>query len=962
MATGGQAVLHVIWLGGVRHFDSAPHPLLGLNLLSQVKDNVRREAGPNIAAGKYSRAVSPSLAWAASLDREALAAARYEVVEFGALRREVIDRARNIRTRRTSIENPAREWLGRVGRSPRLAVLGVTLRDLDDLAALHGYVLEPALRAGVALAIESEQRLTQLPRERFIDPDFAHPYTLERAVYAATRLYRGSPAPHSAQTPDLAQAAHFAADREQLRAINAYDGIVQVIAPAGSGKTAVLIERVRELLRRGVPADEILCTTFNRDARLELQQRLRAAGVPSVAARTFHSTGLWLMREEGLARRNGIREASFNQWRRLCALALRETGTWLDPADARAAIGAAKLGLLVTPREFAEQAHRHPEGETVAHLYELYERQLAEDQVHDFDDLVLIAVRALREDDELRRRWQTRFSQVLVDEYQDIEPAQELLVRILAAPQDGFFCVGDEDQTLYGWRRASVRRILDLDLAYPGLERIALAHNYRCPADVVEASRRLIEHNDIRFPKEIQAKSAPTGDLALRLCTHETQPEGADEIAALLAGRTRGEIVVLARTTNLLRTVALGCSVLGVRIAAPERVFEPAGARGALEAYVRLCADPANADAEDVARVCRAPGRGLPLDAEHQVSASLRAGRSFTESFATVAAGARQRARLDEAGVTLDALARITDAGRFVRYLRGPGGLDDYFGEHERAFGGTERIEVEVLEQASREASGKTVAEYAALLQSRRDALAAIRDDEHGIELTTIHRAKGCQWPEVHVFGCDEGQLPHARSLEVSPQERAAGEGIEAERRLAYVAFTRAQRGLTLQGTTGAASRFLTEAGLVAPVTVAQVTMAPPAPPPRSGKRRRGRGRRRDGPAAHVVAEAERVGLAHALRTTPSREAALGGAADVIEARLVGPKTASARMSVLDLLGAIEQLDERAGAALLQSAGIDNGHRRLTRLHPRTRTRLVSALRDLAAAPQDSAAGEARGP
>ena len=882
------------------------------------------------------------------------------MVEFGALRRQVIGRAGKGRTRRTSIENPAQDWLDRVGQSPRLAILGVELHDLDDLAALHGYVLEPALRAGVALAIESEQRLTRLPPERFIDPDFAYPYTLERALDAATRLYRGSPAPHPDQTPDLVQ-AHFEADREQLRAINAHDGIVQVIAPAGSGKTAVLIERVRELLRRDVPADRILCTTFNRDARVELEQRLRAAGVPSVAARTFHSTGWWLMREEGLARRNGIREASFNQWRRLCALALRETGTWLDPADARAAIGTAKLGLLATPREFAEQAHRHPDGETVAYIYELYERQLAEDRVHDFDDLVLGAVRALREDEELRRRWQSRFSQVLVDEYQDIEPAQELLVRILAAPHDGFFCVGDEDQTLYGWRRASVRRILDLDLAYPGLERIALAHNYRCPPDVVEASRRLIEHNDIRFPKEIQAKSAPTGDLALRLSMHETQPDGADEIATLLAAYTRGQIVVLARTTNLLRTVALGCSLLGVRIAAPEQVFEPAGARGALEAYLRLCADPTNADAEDVARACRAPGRGLPLDAEQQVAASLRAGRSFTESFATVAAEARHSARLDQAGVTLDALARITDAGRFVRYLRGPGGLDDYFGEHERAFGGTERIEVEVLEQAGREASGRTVAEYAALLQSRSDALARIRDDEDGIELTTIHRAKGRQWPEVHVFGCDEGQLPHARSLEVSPQERAAGEGIEAERRLAYVAFTRAQCGLTLHCTTGAASRFLTEAGLVAPVTVAPLMVVPPSPPPGSERRRRGRGRRRDGPAARVVAEAERVGLAQALRTAPSREAALGGAAEVIEARLVGPKTASARLSVLDLLAAIEQLDERSGAALLRSAGIDNGNRRLTRLHARTRTRLVRALRDLAAS-SDSAAGEPRDP
>jgi DNA helicase-2/ATP-dependent DNA helicase PcrA len=899
-----------------------------------------------------------SLTWTASADREALIAAKYELIEFAALRREVIDPARKRRTRRTSIANPAQGWLDRVAQTPRLAILGVTLRDLDDLIALHGYVLEPALRAGTELAIECDQRLTRLPPGRFVDPDFSYPYTLERAIDAATRLYRGEPPQNDyARAPDLNR-THFEADPEQQRAVNAHDGIVQVIAPAGSGKTAVLIERVRELLRRGVPADRILCTTFNRDARLELEQRLRAAGVPSVAARTFHSIGWWLMREEGLARRNGVREASFNQWRRLCALALRETGKWLDPADARAAIGAAKLGLLATPREFAEQAHRHPEGETVAYLYELYERQLADDQVHDFDDLVLGAVRALREDAELRRRWQSRFSQVLVDEYQDIEPAQELLVRILAAPQDGFFCVGDEDQTLYGWRRASVRRILDLELAYPGLQRISLAHNYRCPPDVVEASRRLIEHNDIRFPKQIQATAAPAGDPAITLSMHETQPDGAHGIATVLAGGTRGDVAVLARTTNLLRTVALGCSLLGVRISAPEQVFEPAGARGALEAYVRLCVDPTDADAADVARVCRAPGRGLPLDAEEQVAASLRAGRSFTQSFAAVEVAAYQHTRLDEAGMTLDVLARITDAGRFVGYLRGAGGLDDYFGEHERAFGGTERIEVEVLEQASRDAAGKTIAEYAELLQSRSDALAAIRDDTHGIELTTIHRAKGCQWPEAHVFGCEEGQLPHARALEVSPEARAAGEGIEAERRLAYVAFTRAQRRLTLHSTTGVESRFLIEAGLVSPLKVAPAKVERPPPPPRSGRRRRNHGRRRDGRGAQVVAEAERVGLAHALRTTPSREAAVLGAADIIERQLVGPKTASVRMSVLDLLGAIEQLDQPARAALLRSAGIDNGHRRLTRLHARTRARLVGALRDLAA----RTPGETRGP
>jgi hypothetical protein len=166
-----------------------------------------------------------SLTWTASADRETLIAAKYELIEFAALRREIIDSACKRRTRRTSIDNPAQDWLDRVAQSPRLAILGVTVRDLDDLAALHGYVLEPALRAGAELAIECQQRLTRLPADRFIDPDFAYPYTLERAVDAATRLYRGEPPQNDdARAPDLNR-THFEADPEQLRAVNAHDGI-----------------------------------------------------------------------------------------------------------------------------------------------------------------------------------------------------------------------------------------------------------------------------------------------------------------------------------------------------------------------------------------------------------------------------------------------------------------------------------------------------------------------------------------------------------------------------------------------------------------------------------------------------------------------------------------------------------------------------------------------------------------
>src|SRR5450755_2439435 len=256
------------------------------------------------------------LTWASSLDRAALAADGHRLVEFTAVRREVESRTRRAQQRRTSLANPAEEWLSGVAAAGKLAILGVRLTSLDDLRVLHGYVLEPALRYATAVAVEFEQRLTRLPPVQFVDPEFGYPYTLERALDAAMRLFQDRcerlPEPRAVEA--AAAADESALDAWQRSAVAAREGVVQVIAPAGRGKTAVLIERVRELVGRGVPEERILCTTFNRDARVELQDRLAAAGVGSVPARTFHSIGWWLLREERLARRGGPRELSFNQW------------------------------------------------------------------------------------------------------------------------------------------------------------------------------------------------------------------------------------------------------------------------------------------------------------------------------------------------------------------------------------------------------------------------------------------------------------------------------------------------------------------------------------------------------------------------------------------------------------------------------------------------------------------------
>ncbi len=892
--------------------------------------------------------------WKPAVDRAALAAAGWDVVAFATVLRAEAD-ARAARNRRVSLANPAQAWLDRVAATPRLAVVDVRLTTLRELAALYGYVLEPASRSGTRLLVHSEQRLTELSPEDFADPELGYAYTLERALDVAMRMFRPALA---ARPPRAVAAPTVDLDPEQRRAVDAHDGVVQVIAPAGSGKTTVLIERVREQLRRGTPPSAILCTTFNKAAAIELRERLSAAGVRRVEARTFHGLGLWILTEEGLVDGAATRSPTMSQWKRLCALAARDDGTWIEPADARAAISEIKLGALETPAQFRARAGGLPDGATIARIYDLYEQAQRESGAIDFDDQVMLAVRALRDDRLLRARWQERFTQVLVDEYQDIEPAQEQLVRVLAAPRDGFFCVGDEDQTLYGWRRASVRRMLELDVAYPGLQRISLARNYRCPPEVVSASRRLIERNVVRFPKPIEAAAgrAAGGPRAVELVEVAEPRAAAEQIARRLRAGRRGEIVVLARTTNLLRTVALACVAPGVRISAPRVVFEPSGARRAVEAHLRLLGDLGAARAEDVLVVCRAPNRALPHEREQEVAARLREQRSFARAFHGLAADDRRRAKLADAARVLDDLAAITDAGAFVRRLRGAGGLDAHFTEHEGIFPAAEQVELEILRQAQEEAKGRTVAELGALLDARADALRDIRDEDRGIELATIHGAKGRQWPEVWVFGCDEGQLPHHHAHDATPEQEAAGEGIESERRLAYVAFTRAQERLVVCATEHAASRFLSDAGLAprrpyvppAPIVTRDTRPRPSQRPARPRPQPATSRGARIGPEDGRLAKAMDVGLGYAMRTAPTAAVALQTAAAALEQRLIGEPTTSTSMSAAKLLANVDGLGVADRAAILRRAGIEDDGVLLSRLDADGRMRLAQALRTTA--------------
>ncbi len=842
-------------------------------------------------------------------------------------------------TNRRSLVPPAREPIDQLLSHDAVAVRGVELATLDDLRCLHETLLAPVLRAGVPLLIECAQEPDEL--DGFVEPGFEHAHTLERMRWLCCRA-RTTDTRHA---PTSDAPPHRPLDPTQLAAARAPGGVVQVIAPAGSGKTTVLVERVRELLARGARPERILCVTFNDAAAGELRERLALADAGRVSARTFHSVGHQIIRAHGLVDGRTLHAEGWTvaQWSRFGRLASAEVGAPApEAAELPHELAAIRLGELATPEEWEAACPRDDRSRCIARVYSLVEQEKDRLRLYDFDDMIVLAVRLLRTERRARERWQAAFEHVLVDEYQDIEPAQELLVQMLAAPHDDLFVVGDEDQTLYGWRRASVHRMIDLDTAYPALRRVALEHNYRCTPEAIAASGALIAHNRLRFAKAIKPGSGrtPGGARAIRLA-HFNEAEldqGTRLLARKLAGYSRADIAVLGRTINALRPYALAAAAAGVRIAGPDELFDAAGAQETLEAYFAVLSDPRHASEADVRVMLRRPSRGLGQDASERICKGLAAGASVPEAIERLPAGGGEQWRLVRAAEAFSALAALDDAAAVIARLRADG-LDQHFADAARASARPDRDDLTVLDDAERESAGRTVAEFAATLAGRRLSLRKARDDRNGIELTTVHRAKGRQWPRVVVVACDEDVLPHRNALQAGPELEAAGEGVEAERRIAYVAFTRATDELSILYTTERPSRFLHEAGLIA---------APPRPPTRAAPpSRAGFWQHRPDAAAGeaLVRRAHEVGLHHALTVVPDREAALEFAAVALRRELAGPATRADQLTVRQFLKAIAGLSRAERQRVLRAVpGLDAGQR-VAQLPSATRNALAETLR-----------------
>jgi DNA helicase-2/ATP-dependent DNA helicase PcrA len=595
----------------------------------------------------------------------------------------------------------------------------------------------------------------------------------------------------------------------QREAVLATEGPLLVVAGAGSGKTRVLTYRVAHLLAAcGVEPNEILAITFTNRAANEMRARLD--GLLGETARrlwilTFHAACGRILRREAprLAYRSNFTiydQADQIRLVKACLEELERDPKRFAPRGIHAQISAAK-NQLVGPEEFRGRVQSFYD-QTVADVYGLYQRRLHGSNAVDFDDLLMLTVEVLERFPEARERWQKAFRYVLVDEYQDTNHAQYRLLQLLAGAHGNVCAVGDPDQSIYAFRGADIRNILEFERDFPGARTIALEQNYRSSNTILRAANAVIVHNRERKEKNLWSELGE-GDPVRVLEVEDEHAEArfvAAEVAGLIEeGFSGKEIAVFYRTnaqSRVLEDVLVRQGVPYQVIGGP-RFYERAEIKDAV-AYLQVIDNPA--DVVSLERIANRPRRGIG-------DATL----------------ARLRVLADAQGITLfDALGRAAEAGvapaplRAVeslrtlllsltaqaqelsvpelveRVLRQSGYLEAL--EAERTIEARGRIEnlqelVGVAQEYAAQAQDASLSGFLEeiSLYSDQDAL---REEESLLTLMTLHNAKGLEFRAVFMIGVEEGIFPHARSIEE--------QGIEEERRLAYVGMTRARERLTL--------------------------------------------------------------------------------------------------------------------------------------------------------------------
>ncbi|HET6850134.1 MAG TPA: UvrD-helicase domain-containing protein [Gaiellales bacterium] len=601
---------------------------------------------------------------------------------------------------------------------------------------------------------------------------------------------------------------------QQREAVLCTEGPLLVVAGAGSGKTRVLTHRIAHLISEGLASpSEILAITFTNRAAAEMKERVEGLVGGRIAARmwvmTFHSAcGRMLRRDAELI---GYRstftiydQADQVRLVKSCIEDLGKDPKRFVPRAVHGAISHAKDRLL-TPDLYAERVGGYFE-ETVASVYDLYERRLSAANAMDFDDLIMKTVLLLERVPEARRHWQQAFRYVMVDEYQDTNHAQFRLVSILAEKHRNLAVVGDQDQSIYAFRGADIRNIAEFEQDFPNAVVIPLEQNYRSTQTILDAANSVIEHNRDRKPKRLWSDLG-TGE-PLRVVEAEDEHAEARYVAgriqaALDDGASAGEIAVFYRMNAQSRVLEDLLTRQGIdyRVVGGPKFYERAEVKD-LIAYLQVLDNPA--DEVSLRRIVNQPRRGIGSTSLDRLGAYARSLEvTLWDAVGDVEAsplGSAAAANVRRFGELIEDLrdgAHEAPVGDLMERVLTQTGYADML-QAERTIEAQGRLEnLQELVGVAREFDqrGEDVEESSRLsaflqeisLYTDQDS---IDDDRGRVTLMTLHNAKGLEFPIVFMIGLEEGLFPHQRSLD---------EGNEGEeRRLCYVGMTRAQRGLTL--------------------------------------------------------------------------------------------------------------------------------------------------------------------
>jgi DNA helicase-2/ATP-dependent DNA helicase PcrA len=597
----------------------------------------------------------------------------------------------------------------------------------------------------------------------------------------------------------------------QRDAVTHGEGPLLVLAGAGSGKTRVLTHRIAYLIHSGkARAGEILAITFTNKAAQEMRERVELLLGHSTRAMwvmTFHSACARILRAEaprlGYTRNFTIYDQA--DARRLTKRCLDEVGAdskRFTPAGVHHQISAAKNQLLDAEayRKQTETFFEH----TVADVYDLYERDLHRMNAMDFDDLLFRVVNVLELFPEVRARYQATFRWVLVDEYQDTNHAQYRLLQLIAGEHGNLMVVGDDSQSIYAFRGADVRNLLDFADDFPDAATIKLEQNYRSTQTILSAANGLIRHNRERLEKNLWTDLGEGDPVVIR----ELEDEHAEaryvvgEIERLVdEGVSRAEIAVFYRTNAQSRVLedTLVRREIGYQVIGGTKFYERAEIKDAI-AYLTVLGN--GQDVVSFTRVVNSPKRGIGQTSLSRVIAHADTmGIAVWDAAADAASvpglGAAAIRALDRFMETMGTLrARASDGvpvGDLLEALLHEVGYLDAL-EAERtieAQGRTENLQelVEVAREYDATAEEPSLEAFLQQISLVADADSR-RDDEGLVTLMTLHNAKGLEYPIVFIIGCEEGIFPHSRSVDEG--------SLEEERRLAYVGITRAMRALTL--------------------------------------------------------------------------------------------------------------------------------------------------------------------